>query len=120
MAFKKGHKHSEGRPKGSKNKHNALVEETAARLGVNIFQTLCYFSEGDWKALGYDSEVQFSEKGEGDGKQIRMGYTITPELRLKATESAAKYLYSQKQAVDVTSSDGSAGITVNVVDYTKK
>lgn len=114
MPFKKG---APGRLKGVRNKDNQLVEVTAKRLGVNIFEILCLFAMGDWKALGYESEVYFAEKADGATK---MGYVISPEMRLKAAESAAKYLYSQQKALDVTSSDGSSGITIVVEDYTQK
>lgn len=103
-----------GRQKGTINKKNQAVEETARRLGIDLFETLCLFAMGDWKRLGYDNECFFAEKPDG---VVKMGYVISPEMRLKATEQACKYLYSPKQAVDPNT--GTSAVTIKIVDYTK-
>lgn len=111
MGFKKGNK---GKPKGAKNKSTQLVEETAARLGLDPFEILCLFAKGDWKALGYDAEMYFVEKAEG---AVTGHYVVTSEMRLKAAQEACKYLYSTKKAVEI--STGEDGIKLTIQDYTK-
>lgn len=111
MGFKKG---NPGKPKGAKNLLNRSVEETAQKLGLNLFESLCLYAKGDWKALGYQNEVYVTESAKGEHT---LGYTIPPELRLKAIESACKYLYSPKQAVEVS---GTVGLKLIIEDYTTK
>ena len=105
-----------GRKKGTRNKNSVIIEEMAIKLGVSPFEVLLRFADGDWKGLGYENECYFSEKPDG---AVKMGYVITPESRLKAAESAAKYLYPQKQAI-THSVDGDSGIKVVVEDYSKE
>lgn len=96
MPFKKG---NPGKPKGTKTKRTKEIEEITERLKVNPFEILCLFAKGDWKKLGYDNECYFSEHAEGETK---MGYTITPDMRLIAAKEATKYVYAAKRAVDIT------------------
>jgi hypothetical protein len=96
-----------------KGKRSILVEETAMKLGFDPFKTLCLFGMGDWKALGYDSSVEVKESDEG---QTFIKYTISPELRAACAKDACKYLYSQKQAVEVS---GNLGIKIIVEDFLK-
>lgn len=86
------------RQKGTKNRKTLEVEEIASKLKCNPFEVLCLFAKGDWKALGYENELYFIEKPDG---QVKMGYVVTPEMRLQGAKEAAKYLYSQKRAVEV-------------------
>ncbi len=104
-----------GRKKGDKNKRTILVEETAMKLGFDPFKTLCLFAMGDWEALGYDSSVEVAESQEGKSTFIK--HTITPELRASCAKDACKYLYSQKQAVQLS---GEVGIKVILEDFLKK
>jgi len=110
MAFVKG---NPGKPKGAKNRRTLHLEETAARLNVDPFEVLLMFAGNLWKELGYESECYFSEKSEGDGSTIKMGYVISPETRMKAAADACRYLYIPKKSVDVTS-DGNALTTIEV------
>lgn len=105
-----------GRQKGTKNKSRTAVEETAARLKVNPFEVLCLFAKGDWKALGYEAECYFAEKPDG---AVKMGYVISPEMRVTAAKEASKYLYPQKKALEV-STDETKGFKVILEDYTGK
>ena len=95
MPFQKG---NPGKPKGTKTKRTKEVEEIAERLKVNPFELLCLFAKGDWKKLGYDNECYFSEGPDG---QTKMGYTITPDMRLIAAKEATKYMYAAKRSVEV-------------------
>lgn len=104
-----------GRPKGSKNIRSITVEMIAANFKVDPFEILMRFVAGDWKALGYENECYFKE---GPAGEIKMGYVISPEMRLHAAKEAAKYLYSQKQSVAL--STGDSGIKIIIEDYSKK
>lgn len=104
-----------GRPKGRKNFRTILVEETAMKLKCDPFKVLCLFTNNDWKALGYDSSVEVKESQ--DGKSTFLKHTISPELRAACAKDACKYLYSQKQAVEVS---GAMGVKFIFEDFLKK
>lgn len=104
-----------GRQKGSLNKRTLQVEELAARFKLDPFEILLMIACADWKALGYENECYFKE---GPAGEIKMGYVISPEMRLHAAKEAAKYLYSQKQSVAL--STGDSGIKIIIEDYSKK
>lgn len=101
-----------GRKKGSVNKDKPDVEGIARETGCDPFKILCLFANGDWEALGYDSSVYIKEGKEGS---TTIGYTITPEARVNAAKEAAKYLYSQKKAIEHTTGDD--GFKVIIEDY---
>lgn len=101
-----------GRPKGSKNFKSFNAEVLATRLGVDPVEILLRMAAGDWKGLGYDNELYFKETESG---AIKAGYTITPQMRLDAAAQAARYLYSTKQAVEVSTSK--EGFLVTFKDY---
>ena len=105
------------RLKGTKNKKTFQAEELAKELGVDPLEILLLTAKGDWKALGYDSSVIICEKEEGNGRGQFMKYTISPELRAQCAKDACKYLYSQKQAMQVS---GTVGIKFVFEDYAKK
>lgn len=105
-----------GRQKGTKNKNRTAVEEMAARVGVDPFEILCFFAKGDWKSLGYEAECYFAEKPDG---AVKMGYVISPEMRVTAAKEASKYLYAQKKAVEISASEDK-GFVVKIEDYTGK
>lgn len=98
----------------SKNKRTILVEETAMKLGFDPFRTLCLFAMGDWEKLGYDSSVEVAETDKGS---TFIKHTISPELRASCAKDACKYLYSQKQAVEVS---GELGMKLIIEDYSRK
>jgi hypothetical protein len=113
MPFKKG---NPGKPKGAKSAKTRTVEETAERVGVDLFEVLCMFAKGDWKGLGYEDEKE--TKFTSAGIEFEE-YRIKPDLRLHAAKEACKYLYSQKRAVELTNPDGT-GFKIIVEDYSKK
>lgn len=90
------------------------AELLATELGIDPLQILFHFANGDWKKLGYDNECYFSESAKGE---TRLGYTITPAMRIEASQAICKYLYSAKQAVQVS---GDLGIKIIVEDYVRK
>lgn len=104
-----------GRPKGSKNVRSFNAEILAERLGLDPLEVLFKFAKGDWKGLGYDSDVYHMETESG---AVKEGFIITPNMRLQAAKEAVKFLYAAKQSVEL--STGGGGIKITVVDYTKK
>lgn len=93
------HKKAGGRAKGTPNKKTQELHDIAERCGVNIFEGLCRIAAGDYKSLGYENERY-----------------ITPELRFQAMKEAAKYLYPQRKAVEL-SSDVDTGFKIIVEDF---
>lgn len=115
MGFKKGNKNGQGRPKGSQNKRTRMVEEIAAKFDIDPFEVLMMVAAGDWKGLGYESKTNtcFTPQGiEFEELNIKL------ETRVQAAKEAAKYLYSQRQSVAI--STGDSGIKIIVEDYTKE
>lgn len=94
MAFQKGHKLATGRPKGSKNQNRLIVEIIANKYKQHPFEILMNFATGDWQALGYDNETYVLENAAGGTK---IGYTISPEMRLAATKEACQYLVAKRK-----------------------
>lgn len=115
MPFKKGMQKIGGRSKGVPNKDSLGLEERAHARGVDIFQVALDFVTGNYKALGYENECYFMEKPDG---AVKMGYTITPEMRLKACEFLMKYVYPQKKALEIAGA--TEGIKIIIEDYSKK
>lgn len=74
-------------------------------------------AKGDWKALGYDAECYFTEKPDG---AVKMGYVVTPEMRLHGAKEACRYLYPIRKQVEVSNPEGSEGFKVVLEDYTGK
>lgn len=89
-----------GRKKGSLNKSTLPALALAQKHNCNPLEILFMFANGDWKGLGYDSDVYHFEKAEGS---VQMGFVITPNMRLSAAESSAKYLFPQKKAIELSS-----------------
>ncbi len=97
MGFEKGHKLSPGRALGSKNRRTQMIEEIVEKIGIDPFEILMLMAKGDWQGLGYDSEVYVMENAQGSTK---IGYTISPEMRLQAAKEASAYLYAKKKETD--------------------
>jgi hypothetical protein len=96
MPFEKGHKKYGGKKKGYLKNHSA--HEIAERLKCSPFEVLCHFANGDWKALGYDAECYFKETESG---AVKLGYVVSPDMRLQAAKEASKYLYAQRRAIEM-------------------
>lgn len=115
MPFEKGHKSATGRPKGSKNKHTFNVEELAHKYDCEPFEILLMVAMGDWERLGFEGKTKttFTQAG------IEVEEDNVPlKERVQAAKEAAKYLYSTKQSVAL--STGDTGIKIIVEDYSKK
>lgn len=71
--------------------------EVALRRGVNLFDKILDFVEGDEKALGYEGQrTKFLKDG-----SVIVEPWITPEMRLVALKEALKYVYPQLKATTV-------------------
>lgn len=79
---KKGLPKTGGRKKGCPNKKTQELRECAERLGVNPFEVLLLFAEGNWKALGYNRSV------------------IAPPVRARAAAEACQYLHPKRKAIE--------------------
>jgi len=103
-----------GRKKGSKNKRNLRVEEIAARFEIDPFEVLMMISSGDWKGLGFEAKTKTTFTPQG----IEVEEDNVPIVqRCMAAKEATRYLYSQKQSVEVS---GQMGFEIKITDYTKK
>lgn len=105
-----------GRAKGTPNKKSVLLDEKAKELGVDPFTILLKFAAGDWEGLGYKNEIFVKETADGKGHSL--GYTITPEMRLKAAAEACQYLLAKKKAIELTG--GEDAIKIIIEDYSSK
>lgn len=110
MGFKKG---EGGRPKGAKNKHTFNVEEMAQEYELDPFKFMMAVINNDWQKLGFSgpTKTTFTMNGievEEDN--------IPVEQRVKCAGHASKFLYSAKQAIEV--SGGEKAIEIIVRDYT--
>lgn len=114
MAKVKGAPKSGGRQKGTPNKRNFKVEEIAAKFSIDPFEVLMMVAAGDWKALGYEGPTRTSFAASGIEFEEPW---IKLSDRVQAAKEAAKYLYSQKQSVALSTAEDT-GIKVEVVDYT--
>lgn len=88
-----------GRKAGTPNKSAVDLQEIADRIGVNIFEVLCLIAKGDMAALGEEKKIDIN-------------------ARLGAAKEAAKYLYSQRKAVELSGSETDPFV-ISIHDYTK-
>jgi hypothetical protein len=95
MAFKKG---QGGRPKGAVNARTKNVEEIAAKFSISPFEVLMMVAANDWEKLGYESATRTSFAASGIEFEEPV---IKINDRINAAKEAARYLYSQKQAVSI-------------------
>jgi hypothetical protein len=98
MAFQKGNKLSKGRPRGATNERTRRVEEIADKYALDPFEVLLMIASGDWKGLGYESATRTSFTNAGIEFEEPV---IKISDRGNAAKEAARYLYSQKQAVSI-------------------
>lgn len=106
-----------GRPKGSKNEKAGrfVAELVANRKNFDPLELLIEIAQGDWKALGFDSKTKTTFTM--NGIEIEEEH-ISLQERNKAAKEVAKYLYSAKQAIQLTT--GEEGFRIVIEDYGKK
>lgn len=90
-----------GRPKGARNKRNLNVEMIASQYDIDPFEVLMMIVNNDREGLGLND-----------------AYPIPIKERCLAAKEACRYLYSQKQAIEV--STGENGFKVIIEDYSRK
>lgn len=96
--FEVSHKKRAGRKVGSCNKDKVQLRERALALDIDPFETLLYFSAGDWKSLGYKSEYETTYTS--SGTPIHK-LTISTECRKSAAAEACQYMYPKLRAMEV-------------------
>lgn len=104
-----------GRKKGVPNKKTQDLQEMADELGCNPFRILLMFANDDWEGLGYPEPT--TTKVTKDGTTVEID-RISPDLRAHAAKEAAKYLYPQRKAVEMSSAE--SGFKVILEDYVSK
>jgi len=104
-----------GRPKGCKNKRNLEVEAIAARFAINPFEVLMMIAAGDWKGLGFKTKTTKVFTASGAMNEVE---NVPLNERNQAAKEASKYLYSQKNKVELTT--GQEGFKIIVEDYSEK
>lgn len=102
-----------GRPKGSVNKITKRASEIAEEMGVNPLEVLLLFAKGDWKALGYDSATRVTQ----DGDNVKYEYHVEPSVRMKAAESACRYIFPTQKAVELSGPEDGNGIKIIIEDF---
>lgn len=106
--------------KGVKNRRTWKVEEIADRYmedgsKLDPFEVLLMVAAGDWESLGFEakSKISYTNAGiEFEEPNIKLND------RVQAAKEAAKYLYSQRQSVAI--STGDSGIRIIIDDFISK
>lgn len=101
--------------KGIPNKITSSARELAEKMGVDPLNILLLFAKGDWAALGYKEETRITQDGDNGTKYE---YHIEPNVRMKAAESACRYIYPTQKAVEITSPDD-GGLRIVIEDFSK-
>ena len=104
-----------GRPKGSKNKRSFIAEIVASRMNYDPLVTLIQIAKGDWKALGFGEKTKTTFTAQGIEVEEE---NIPLSERNKAAKEVAKYLYSTKQSMELSSPE--EGFKIIIEDYSKK
>lgn len=99
MAAPKGHKKWGGRKKGDPNKKTEVLQDKAKELGIDPFEILLHFANGDWEALGYKESFEYKYTPSGARYMVDV---IPAELRCKAAADACQYLHPKRKAIDHT------------------
>lgn len=85
-----------GRKRGTPNKRTEDLLDRAKVLGMDPWDILILFANGDWKGLGYPAE--FIQKHSQHCTNLE--YTIDPSVRAKCAQEACSYIYSKKRTID--------------------
>lgn len=91
-----------GRTKGTVNKRTFDAQKLAEEKGCDPLEILIDIAKGDWEALGYEKDhvIKFS-MGNPFAESV-----ITMDHRVSAAKEAAKYIYPQLKAIELTGKDG--------------
>jgi hypothetical protein len=115
VAFEKGRARPEGsgRKKGSVNQKTKDARELMERLGFDPLEFLFRTAMGDWKSLGYEKKTETRVLKDGGTIEVDV---IEFKDRLLAAKEAAKYVYPQTKAVELSSNE-SQGFVIKIEDY---
>lgn len=91
-----------GRKKGTPNKPTGDIFETVKNKNCNVIEFFCDVINGDFKSLGYESNVMTKLVGDNAITED----VITLEHRIKAARELAQYLYPKRKAIEHTGKDG--------------
>lgn len=91
-----------GRKAGTANKKTVEAQEIADRNGINPFEILVWFAQGNWEKLGYDSQRVTKYGASGLPYQEDV---ISPELRQSSAGKAVEYLYPKRKAIEQSITD---------------
>lgn len=94
----KGSSKTGGRKKGTRNKLTDEARAIAERMGIDPFEVLLLFADGDWKKLGYDKPKYVTGVNEW-GTWYK--WTIDPAVRAKAAAEACRFLKPQLKSVEL-------------------
>ena len=83
---------------GTANRQVEDLRRRARELGIDPWDILLFFAQGDYKALGYDSP--YVSKYTTTGKEYQ-DLLISPELRQKSAADAAQYIHAKRKAVEM-------------------
>ena len=114
--FKKGTPKpaNSGRQKGVVNQKTRDARELMERLGFDPLEFLFRTAMADWKSLGYEKAT--TTKVLKDGGTIETD-VISFDQRVNAAKEAARYIYPQSRAIDMTVNPESQGFRVVIEDY---
>jgi hypothetical protein len=93
-----------GKVKGSMETLRKTVTQKAAELGICPYEILLRFAQGDWKALGYESDVFIKrERITDSGADRTYERTIDPGVRMKAAAESSQYIFAKRRSIEKTS-----------------
>lgn len=102
MVMPKGKKFG-GRAKGTPNKDKAVLLARALELGMDPFETLIHFANGNWKQLGYENGLKCVGIG-ADGKPIFVPL-INPDMRINCARAACEYVHPKLKSLELKAND---------------
>ncbi len=88
-----------GRKKGTRNKESIPLWEKAKELGIDPFEVLLHFTNGNWKQLGYPGPTETKYLRDGTSYESPI---ITPDMRLRASSEACQYIHPKLKAIEHT------------------
>lgn len=117
MARPKGQPKLGGRQKGTPNQKTRDARELMERLGFDPLEFLFRTAMGDWKSLGYEKKTDTKVLKDGGTLEVDV---IAFDSRLTAAKEAAKYVYPQTKAVELSGNAEGTGFIIRIEDYGKK
>jgi hypothetical protein len=85
-----------GRKPGTPNKRSMKLMEKAQALNIDPFEILLYLAAGDWKSLGYKSEMMIKYTKDTQNEE----FTIDPAVRARAAGEACSYLHAKRKSIE--------------------